>query len=53
MSMIQYTSFICIYSLFISWEIIFERMDKMKCDVLKENIELNDNKNTYYDNILE
>ncbi len=46
-------SFICIYSLFISWEIIFERMDKMKCDVLKENIELNDNKNTYYDNILE
>lgn len=28
-------------------------MDKMKCDVLKENIELNDNKNTYYDNTLE
>ena len=25
----------------------------MKCDVLKENIELNDNKNTYYDNVLE
>lgn len=25
----------------------------MKFDVLKENIELNDNKNAYYDNILE
>lgn len=28
-------------------------MDKMKCDMLKENTELNDNKNTYYNNILE